>query len=297
MEKILVPTDFSDLSIKAMKDAEKLAKIFDARITPIHVHIPITEMDEPYALGMSSSVYQDYEKIEQNLTDRLKEISEEAISSKIIDPPMIVFGNPAQAIIDASEDFDCIVMSTHGRTGFTRMLLGSVAEKVLRLAHVPVMVVEEESNINNFEHILLTTDFSENAESAYPMAIEFAKRAGSRIHLRHVLSYDQIDEAGKDPSLKNIREERMKVTAKEFFHEIEDQFSYSVELSADSPHEAILKHVKENNYNLIIMATVGRTGINYLMMGSTTANVVRHVDTAVFSINPKKTKGLDDEEE
>jgi nucleotide-binding universal stress UspA family protein len=46
--------------------------------------------------------------------------------------------------------------------------------------------------------------------------------------------------------------------------------------------------VKENPVNLIVMSTVGRTGINYLMLGSTTANVVRHVDTAVLSVNPRK---------
>jgi len=288
IKRILVPVDFSELSKKALEIAQKLASLFDAVITPIHVHIPITEMDEPYALGMSSSVYQDFDKIEQNLKERLDELTRQFINAEMLQEPVIVFGNPAQSIIDASEDYDMIVMTSHGRTGFTRFLLGSVAEKVLRLAHLPVLVVEDESDIGNFEKILVTTDFSENSASAFPLAIEIAKKAGSKLHLLHILSYDQFDKDDESSTIEKLRRERLKVVANESFHSIKDSLTYNVEVTQDSPHESILKHVKENSYNLIVMATVGRTGINYLMMGSTTAHVVRHVKNAVLSINPKK---------
>ncbi|MEX0769554.1 MAG: universal stress protein [Balneolaceae bacterium] len=288
INKILVPVDFSELSTKALEVAGKIAAIFEAQVTPVHIHIPITELDEPYALGMSSSVYQDYDRVEANLAERLSEIAGDFISGDRLDEPVILFGNPAQSIVELSESYDFIVMSTHGRTGFSRLLLGSVAEKVLRLAHVPVMVVENESRVERFENILVTTDFSENASTAYPIAIEFAKKAGSRLHLLHILSFDQFEDDEKVPSVQNLRKERLKVTAMEAFHDIREKVTFEVIPSADSPHETILQHVKENDYNLIIMATVGRTGIKYLMMGSTTANVVRHVETAVLSINPRK---------
>lgn len=288
IKRILVPVDFSELSKKALEVAQKLASLFGAAVTPIHVHIPITEMDEPYALGMSSSVYQDFEKIEQNLKERLAELSREFIEEDVLQEAVIVFGNPAQSIIDTSENYDMIVMTSHGRTGFTRFLLGSVAEKVLRLAHIPVLVVEDESDIGNFEKILVTTDFSENAAAAFPLAIEMVKKAEGKLHLLHILSYDQFDKDDESATIENLRRERLKVVANEYFHTIKDKLTYSVEVSHESPHESILKHVKENSYNLIVMATVGRTGINYLMVGSTTTHVVRHVKNAVLSINPKK---------
>jgi nucleotide-binding universal stress UspA family protein len=293
IKRILVPVDFSELSTKALTVAQNVAELFDATVSPVHVHIPITEMDEPYALGMSSSVYQDFDKIEQNLKERLTVLAKEYIVENRLADALIAFGNPAQSIIDLSEEFDMIVMTTHGRTGFTRFLLGSVAEKVLRLAHVPVMVVEDKSDIGHFEKILVTTDFSQNSAAAFPLAIEIAKKAGSKLHLLHILSFDQFDEDETDIALDRLRKERLKVVANEHFHKIKDQLSYSVETSADSPHEAILNHVKQNDYNLILMATVGRTGINYLMMGSTTTNIVRHVQTAVLSVNPRKTDDLD----
>lgn len=286
--KILVPIDFSDRSKKALQVADTFAKIFKGKITPFYSHLPISELDEPYALGLSSNMYQNFEKLEEQLASRVKEISEENIDKSRLEEPEVVLGNAAEAIIDASTDYDYIIMSSHGRTGFQRFLLGSVAEKVLRLAHTPVMVVENESDVGDFKKIMVTTDFSDNAAEAYPYAIDIAEKTGGTVDLIHVLSFEQFDENEKDLSLRKIREERLKILEKEHFGRISGQVKNKVIVSKDSVHEAIFNHVLNNEYNLIVMATVGRTGINYLMMGSTTANVVRHVETAVLSVNPKK---------
>lgn len=286
--KILVPIDFSDRSKKALQVADKFAQLFDGKITPFYSHLPISELDEPYALGMSTKIYQNFENLEEQLTTRVKEIAENNVDPSRLSSVSVVLGNAAEGIIDASEEFDYIIMSSHGRTGFSRFLLGSVAEKVLRLAHTPVMVVENESEVGNFKKIMVTTDFSDNAAEAYPYAIDIAEKAGAKVDLIHVLSFEQFDEEEKDLSLRKIREERLKLLEKEHFGRISNQISNEVIVSQDSVHEAIFNHVQNNEYNLIVMATVGRTGINYLMMGSTTANVVRHVKTAVLSVNPKK---------
>lgn len=288
--KILVPTDFSELSEKALEVADKFAKLMNGTVTPFHSHIPISELDEPYALGMSSQMYQDFDEIEDALSDRLNQLAEEHVDKERLEKPIIMMGNPAQSIVDTSEEYDYIVMSTHGRTGFSRFLLGSVAEKVLRLAHTPVLVVEDESDVDDFKKILVTTDFSDNAASAYPYARQIAEKTGAELDLIHVVSFDQFEEEEGNISISDIREKRIKVLEKEHFHTLKDKVNSMVIVSQDSPHEAIFNHVKDNDYNLIVMATVGRTGINYLMMGSTTANLVRHVKSAVLSINPKREK-------
>jgi len=286
--KILVPIDFSDRSKKALKVADKFASLFDGTVTPFYSHLPISELDEPYALGMSTKMYQKFEDLENTLVDRVNEIAAENVDANHLGKSVVVMGNAAQGIIDASEDYDYVIMSSHGRTGFSRFLLGSVSEKVLRLCNKPVMIVENESDVDDFKKILVTTDFSENSAEAFPYAIEIAKATGAEVDLVHILSFDQFEDEEKDLSLRKIREERLKLLKKEHFNEISKQMNHKVIVSQDSPHEAIYNHVKENPYNLIVMATVGRTGINYLMMGSTTANVVRHVKTAVLSVNPKK---------
>jgi nucleotide-binding universal stress UspA family protein len=287
--KILVPIDFSDRSKKALKVADKFASLFDGTVTPFYSHLPISELDEPYALGMSTKMYQKFEDLEKTLVDRVSEIAAENVDATRLGKSVVVMGNAAQGIIDASEDYDYVIMSSHGRTGFSRFLLGSVSEKVLRLCNKPVMIVENESDVDDFKKILVTTDFSENSAEAFPYAIEIAKATGAEVDLVHILSFDQFEDEEKDLSLRKIREERLKLLKKEHFNDISKQMNHKVIVSQDSPHEAIYNHVKENPYHLIVMATVGRTGINYLMMGSTTANVVRHVKTAVLSVNPKKS--------
>lgn len=286
--KILVPIDFSDRSKKALEVADKFADLMEGTVTPFYSHLPISELDEPYALGMSSKMYQNFEELEGTLSSRVDETAKEYIDQDRLNKPEVVLGNAAQGIIDASKNFEYVIMSSHGRTGFSRFLLGSVAEKVMRLAHTPVMIVENDSEVGNFDNLLVTTDFSDNAADAYPYALEIAKKTKGTIDLLHILSFDQFDDKEKDLSLKNIREERLKLLKREFFNDISDRVTHKVIVSGDSPHEAIFNHVSNNNYDLIVMATVGRTGINYLMMGSTTANVVRHVNNAVLSINPKK---------
>ncbi|MEX2462770.1 MAG: universal stress protein [Balneolaceae bacterium] len=285
--KILVPIDFSERSKKALKVANKFASLMDGKVTPFYSHLPISELDEPYALGMSTKMYQKFDDLEETLKDRVSSLSSDLVAEKYLSEPVVLLGNAAQGIIDTSEDYDFVIMSSHGRTGFSRFLLGSVSEKVLRLSNKPVMIVENESDVDDFRKILVTTDFSENSASAFPIAIEIAKRTGGEIDLVHILSFDQFDDEEKDLSLKKIREERLKMLKKEHFNEISERVTGKVIVSQDSPHEAIYKHVNSQSYNLIVMATVGRTGINYLMMGSTTANVVRHVKTALLSVNPK----------
>lgn len=288
--KILVPIDFSDRSKKALEVADKFAPITGGRVTPFYSHLPISELDEPYALGMSTKMYQNFEDLEEILGKRVSELSEKIVNRDFLDAPVIMMGNAAQSIINISEDFDYIIMSSHGRTGFSRFLLGSVSEKVLRLSKIPVMIVENESNVGDFKKILVTTDFSENSIGAFSYALDIAQKTGGTIDLLHVLSFDQFDDDEKDLSLRKIREERLKIFKKEHFQPMSDRITSNVIVTQGSPHEAILNHVKDNEYNLVVMATVGRTGINYLMMGSTTANVVRHVKSAVLSVNPDQKK-------
>lgn len=286
--KILVPIDFSELSEKALQIADQYAKLFKGKITPFHAHVPISELDEPYGLGMSTKMYEDYQRLEDSLREKVDSTAQKLVAKTRLEPGIVSMGNPAHAITDTAEEFDYIIMSTHGRTGFTRFLLGSVAEKVLRLSHIPVIIVEDKSEVDGFKKLLVTTDFSDNAASAYPYAVQLAKKTGASIDLIHVLSFDQFEDEESDVSIQRLRKERLQLITKEYFHEVSDQVNPIVIHSGDSPHEAIYKHVKENSYHLVIMATVGRTGINYMMMGSTTANVVRHVDNAVLSINPKR---------
>jgi nucleotide-binding universal stress UspA family protein len=282
---ILVPLDFSRLSQKAVPVAVKIAQLFDGKITPFHVNVPITEIDEPFAAHMRY----DFEKMEKETSHHLDELAKELIPDEVRAPAKVVFGNPAQDIAEQGSAMDLIVMSSHGRTGFSRMLIGSVAEKVLRLSKTPVLVVEEESDVDNFSRILVTTDFSENSRAAFPYAIELAKKTNAQVELLHVLSFGQLDRDETDDFVEDLREERLKLVKSEYFHEIGDQVTTTVLSTESSPHQAIVEYFQKHPAHMVIMSTVGRTGLNYLMLGSTTANVVRHIPQAVLSVRPVVT--------
>ncbi|MCW9708361.1 universal stress protein [Fodinibius salsisoli] len=289
--KILVPLDFSELGTTALHSAERMAQLFKGSITPFHSYLPLNEVDGgPYMFGMQPSAVEDYDDIEETLHQRLMELSREEIEEGLLTSPRISIGNPAQSIVEEAEDFDMIVMTTHGRTGFSRFFLGSVAEKVLRMAHLPVLVVNKQRELTNIDHILLTTDFSDHSKKAFPYAKEIAQKAGAKLELVNIFAYDPEHKNIPDDSKVNLRKQRLRVLAKEELHELGDQVTTNVIVSTDTPHEAILNYNLDNPHDLIVMSTVGRTGIDYLMMGSTTANVVRHVKSPVLSINPKQQK-------
>ncbi|NIT60581.1 MAG: universal stress protein [Aliifodinibius sp.] len=286
--RILVPLDFSDLGSKALHSAEKLAELFDGSVTPFHSYLPLNEVDGgPYMFGMGTSTMEDFDEIEDALHERLSELANDEIDPALVTEPLISIGNPAQSIVEEAEDFDMIVMTTHGRTGFSRFFLGSVSEKVLRMAHVPVLIVNEERELTNLDRIMVTTDFSDHSKKAFSVAMEIAQKANAKLELINVMPYDPQHEEEPDESKKQLRQQRLRVLAKEEMHKMGDLLETKVIISEDTPHEAILNYNLNNPHDLIVMSTVGRTGIDYLMMGSTTANVARHVKSPVLSINPK----------
>ena len=293
--EILVPLDFSNLSTRGLTAAQRFAKLFDGIITPFHAYLPVSEMEGPYMLGVGTTPTEDYEEIEQTLQERLNEIARQYVDASYLNEAVISVGNAAHAIVEEGKEHDMIVMSTHGRTGFTRFFLGSVAEKVLRIAHVPVMVVDKESELGPIKKILTTTDFSENSHAAFTIVKEIAKAADANVELLNVISYDPQHDEEPDQNKINLRKKRLEILSKEEFHDISDRLHTNVIISTDTPHETILNRNLNDPADLIVMATVGRTGIEYLMMGSTTANVVRHVKTPVLSVNPKNKDELDEE--
>jgi nucleotide-binding universal stress UspA family protein len=194
--KILVPLDFSDLGSKALHSAEVIAKLFNGSVTPFHSYLPLSEVDGgPYMFGMGSTSIEDYDDIEDALHDRLSELAKEEIDPTLVTEPRISIGNPAQAIVEEAGEFDMIVMTTHGRTGFSRFFLGSVSEKVLRTSNVPVLIVNEQRELTKLDRIMLTTDFSDHSKKAFSVAKEIAQKANAKLELVNILAFDpQQDE-------------------------------------------------------------------------------------------------------
>ncbi|MBP3193629.1 universal stress protein [Natronogracilivirga saccharolytica] len=290
---ILVPIDFSELSYKALESAVTFAKLFDGAITPFHSYVSMSDVDIPETSKSSEKLFKDHEQLEKKLAAKLDQKASQYVDSEFLNKGMIQVGNPADAIIEAAQNFDLIVMTTHGRTGFSRLIMGSVAEKVIRFAPVPVVVVEEKSSIAPLEKILLTTDFSEYSLKAVPFARSIAEASKARLDIIHVVSFEQFGSIPQIQAATDTKKKQMRELVEERFSDMKDLVKTDVVSTQRSIHEKITKIVHKGEYNLVIMATIGRTGLEYLRLGSTASNVVRHVENAVFTVNPRRLKGAD----
>lgn len=286
--KILAPVDFSDLSAKGLKAANNLAKLFNGSVTPFHAYIPLTDLDGFHYMGSGFTSQENLTDIEKVITQRLLDIAADHVDVGHLNDGILGIGNPAHAIVETSVDFDMIVMSTHGRTGFTRFLLGSVAEKVLRMSHKPVLVVEDDSTLVPMKKIMVTTDFSTNSEAAFPWAKKIAETTGAEIDLFHAVIYDEFESVEKAESTFEIRKESLKKIAETAFAGLNSKVNIRIKTTDRSAQDAILQQTKEESYNLVVISTIGRTGFDYLMLGSTASSVTRLVKAAVLSVSTEK---------
>jgi universal stress protein A len=137
---ILAPTDFSDDSKKALSDALELARMCGAKLSLLHVLEPSPYLGEFTPPTMGADLVSD---LERQARAELARVLPEAQAATIAVTRAVVIGSPSQTIVEtaAAEHVDLIVMATHGRTGLSHLLIGSVAERVVRTAPCPVLTI------------------------------------------------------------------------------------------------------------------------------------------------------------
>lgn len=143
-KKILSPTDFSELSYEAMKAANELALHFSAELYVVHVVPPIPTANVPAPTSPSSFHISSYrQELEESSKKSLDEIVKQQISKEVRAHPIVLEGDASYQIVRIAEEenVDLIVIATHGETGWRRLVLGSVAEKVGRLAPCAVLTI------------------------------------------------------------------------------------------------------------------------------------------------------------
>lgn len=138
-QKILVPTDFSVHAERATLLAADLSRRYDAELTLLYVHEPPAyELPEGHVMNMPSQLDRTFAELNQ----RLAEVQQAAraagatrVDTRLLQGPIV------REIVTFAGGFDLLVMGTQGRTGLARLVLGSVAERVVQTAPCPVLVV------------------------------------------------------------------------------------------------------------------------------------------------------------
>ena len=142
IERILVPVDFSDCARAAVRYGLSLAERLGAEVEILHVYEPpyyvgdmMVQPPDAAAVSVHDYVRNQSEKLLAEMIDGIEAVADAGPRR------VLVAGNPAAIVAEKGADFDLVVMGTHGRTGLGHLLMGSVAEKVLRHCKTPVLVV------------------------------------------------------------------------------------------------------------------------------------------------------------
>jgi universal stress protein A len=145
IRRILCPVDFSAESVHALRCAGEIARHFSSELLVVHAVEPIPY---PVEFGPLPALLTDAEPmLIARSREQLESLRQKELSAEVNSRTAVEIGDPEHAICDAArrEACDLIVLSTHGRSGLTHLLIGSVAERVLRFAHCPVLTIKSKN--------------------------------------------------------------------------------------------------------------------------------------------------------
>ncbi|MFQ5568152.1 MAG: universal stress protein [Rhodothermales bacterium] len=294
IKRILFPTDFSECAEHAFSQAAHLAEKFEAELHVLNVVVPrAKDPDNPmnYLEQVDFSV--PFDAVAGGRAEgELRVIHDQETSY-----------SEATGILDYADrhHIDLIVMGTHGRRGLGRMLLGSVAEEIVRLASGPVLTVcskAEAGGNKPIRRILAPVDFSDSTRSALAHAGELAAAYDAHLDLLHVITdvtlpgvYGVQSVSIATPEVKM----RVRQALRDEMEAAGSGISYDVHVVVGVPARDIVDFAAQQGTDLIVIATHGRTGLRRLVMGSVAENVVRQALCPVFTCKSFGRSLLEDE--
>ncbi len=300
LENVLIPTDFSACADHALSHAVEVADRFDAQLHILHV---VNELD-PDWYGITDAQERAVKLRDQIKSEARERLEDLAPGKDLHDLETIISLQLSFDVADSINEYvqereiDLVVMGTHGRQGIDRLMLGNVANKIIRHAPCPVMTIREEVPWTEEEEevvyndILAPIDFSDHSREALRVSKSFAHRYEARLHQlfvaeqRTVPTFSDTGIPGvgvveMDPEiLANAEEGLQKLSENVGGPEVKSAYHVREgDVSRD-----IVDFAETNGVNLIVMATRGLTGVNRFLLGSNTERIIRVAPCPVLTI-------------
>ncbi len=278
MFKILVPTDFSPCATYAMDAALQIAVKLHGEIHLYHR----TDVPSNWS-ELNEKEKQCYPKIKMdiaNIQTRLN-ILEEQIAEKYEEVKIVSsfsYGHLLNNIVSYAEayEIDLIVMGSHGASGLSEWLIGSNTQKIVRLAHCPVLTIKKAVGNIDFKHIVFASNFDENLKPAFRKLLDFVRHFDAHIHL---LTIDT-------PSFYREPQYAVRKSMESFKAMCRDKVKCTLhEESGNSELKGLANFVAQNDIEMVAMATHGRKYLARAIMGSMAEMVVNHLEVPVLTIN------------
>ena len=282
IKRILCPIDFSEFSVRAYHHALSLAEHYRAKLVAQHVvelwRYPCAE----FAASLGN--YEEFcRALREGGEEQLQEFVRNHTHDEIRPELVVEEGIAADSILSFAKEWktDVIVMGTHGRRGFDRLLLGSATERLIRSASCPVLVVcqppqetmaaaEERHRVHHLSRILLCTDFSKNSERALNYAISATEEYDAELTLAHVLE-DVPGPAKTEEAIAKATERLAKLIPPEERKTLKIKTAVRI----GKPYQQIIQLAVEDQIDMVAMGVHGRGALDLAVFGSTTYRVMQ----------------------
>jgi nucleotide-binding universal stress UspA family protein len=295
IRSVLVPIDFSQPSLTAIEMALPLIKRFGATLHFVHVFEP------DYSLSSMTGIPLMVPEIDvgRRVRRRLQHLAESKSIPLRRENIHAIKGQPFEQICQLAREIeiDLIVMATRGNTGLKHLALGSTTERVVRYSPCPVLVVrgnyterKPAPGITTFRKILVPVDFSDCSMKG----LEYAKGMAPQLHAKLILLnsialqyYVASDEYARYDFPRLVQQTDL--AARQQMHDLVQETDWSgleVKTSHRIGHAGaeICMQAKDDDVDLIVISTHGRTGFKHVFLGSTAEYVVRHASCPVLVV-------------
>jgi nucleotide-binding universal stress UspA family protein len=295
-QRILCPVDFSPASRHALRYALAVAHWTGGETTVLHVHplpqpvVGFGPYVEPLTPLTLSADQRQTLLAELHADVRLEAANGTRVTCLVDQDVSVSAGIVACA---GRIDAQLIVLGTHGHTGLDHVMLGSVAEKVLRTSACPVLTVPPRANgaaqrASEMRHVLCPIDFSPISATAIASAVDWARQAHARLTVLHV---SEISPDAEDPPLPEFLayRDRLGAEAARRLHEsvcadVRSTLEVDDEVVVGRPYKEILRVAHDRRADLIVMGVSGHGAIGRFFFGATVQHVVRRAECPVLTV-------------
>lgn len=282
VDRLLFPTDGSDAAQDGVAYALAVAADANAELVVLHV----ADTSEISHTRIDGEVVDAFVREGESIVEETVGNTDTHDVDVTTD---VVQGVPDETIVQYAEqyDIDLIVMPTRGRQGVEH-LVGSVTERVLRRAPMPVLAlppgVDAEAHYP-YEDILVAVDGSDPSDAAVAAAADAARRHGASLHLVHVVEESLL--GGRFPGSTEDVETEAETILDRAEDEIPSTFSGAVTTSvqqASSVEKGLLDYAEANGIDLVVSGSSGGSGLGQYLIGSTTEKLIRNASVPVMAV-------------
>src|SRR4051794_30515881 len=280
---IVTATDFSTRSHRALRQAGLLARARRAELHLVHV------VDEDLPADLARMEEREAQRVLTEQIGSMPELPDERCSATVIR------GHPFDGILRtaAAVDADLVVMGAHRKQFLRDIFTGTTIERVIRGGKYPVLMVNNEAQ-RQYERVLVPTDLSNTSADAIRIGLSAGFLRDDRTSLLHAFSAmgkARLKTTGADPSIvsgyvENERERAMEELSKFLVANGFDTRPWSLRVTEGVPTQVIARAVAEEQPDLLLMGTHGRTGLFRTFIGSVTEETLRSVDVDVLAVPP-----------